>query len=310
MDHRKLQEMIEACRSGSNDIGLPEMSPLSDRIDGDPELHDRYERTQRLDARLAQAIDDVEVPAGLRERILARLDAEAPPANGAAGASEVILAPVANLANGVAAAPASRRRWLRSIAAVAAGLLLLATGYAFWPRHSVLTYDRLLNLSSQWHQQLRANPIWQPLAPREAIRGFPLAEAIGPGARHWADVSSLVGQAACAYDLTVAGGRRATLFVIANDGQIAGSTPPLKPGSSTGGLMIGCWQSGAFVYVLVVEGDERAYRSLLDDAGPPLANFRRLREPPTRLQLEAAKSRWIAWSIERYGKIRGSRGIV
>ena len=42
--------------------------------------------------------------------------------------------------------------------------------------------------------------------------------------------------------------------------------------------MIGCWQTGELVYVLVVEGDERAYRSLLDEAGPPLAL---LRTPPT-----------------------------
>jgi hypothetical protein len=76
MDHRKLDEMIDACRPGSEDIGLPGLSPLADRIEGDPDLHDRYQRTQRLDARLVRAIDDVAVPAGLRERILARLDSE------------------------------------------------------------------------------------------------------------------------------------------------------------------------------------------------------------------------------------------
>ena len=81
----------------------------------------------------------------------------------------------------------------------------------------------------------------------------------------------MVGQSACAYDLTAADGRPAALFVISEDGQIAGSALPLKPGSCTGGLMIGCWQTGELIYVLVVEGDERAYRSLLDDAGPPLA---------------------------------------
>ena len=50
MDHRKLDEMIDACRPGSDDIGLPELSPLADRIEGDPDLDDRYGRTQRLDA--------------------------------------------------------------------------------------------------------------------------------------------------------------------------------------------------------------------------------------------------------------------
>ena len=35
--------------------------------------------------------------------------------------------------------------------------------------------------------------------------------------------------------------------------------------------MIGCWQSGAFVYVLVFDGNEWDYRRLLNDAAPPLA---------------------------------------
>jgi hypothetical protein len=177
--------------------------------------------------------------------------------------------------------PTTRRRWVRSVAAVAASLLLLAAGYALWPHHSALSYEKLLDQSSQWYEQLRTNPTWQPLSPREAIRDFPVADEIRRQPRHWADVSALVGQAACAYDLSAADGQRATLFVISGGGQIAGSASPFKPGSSTGGLMIGCWQTGELVYVLVVEGDERAYRSLLDEAGPPLALSRTSGALPT-----------------------------
>ncbi len=46
---------------------------------------------------------------------------------------------------------------------------------------------------------------------------------------------------------------------------------PLNPQSSTGGVMIGCWQSQGMVYVLVVEGDERTYQRLLDTSPQPLA---------------------------------------
>ncbi len=274
MDHRKLDEMIEACRPGSDDIGLPELSPLADRIEGDPDLNDRYQRTQGLDARLVRAIDDVAVPPGLRERILARIVAEQGAGSGEQGAGSREQGDAADDDVALPAQATARRRWVRSVAAVAASLLLLAAGYTFWPHHSALSYDKLLDQSSQWYEQLRTNPIWQPLSPREAIRDFPVAEEIRRQPRHWADVSALVGQAACAYDLSAADGHRATLFVISDDGQIAGSASPFKPGSSTGGLMIGCWQSGELVYVLVVEGDERAYRSLLDIAGPPLALLR------------------------------------
>jgi hypothetical protein len=274
MKYRKLHEMIDACRPGSEDIRLPEMSPLADRIAGDPELRHRYQQTQRLDARLGQAVGEIEIPIGLRERILARLEGagnggQGPGARGQ-GPGEAAQGAGAMGDGGVALAPV-RRWWVFTLAAIAAGLLLLVAGYSVWPRRPAFTYDKLLNSSSQWFEQLRANSAWQPLAARQVIRDFPVAEAIRPRPRFWADVSSLVGQSACAYDLSTADGRRATLFVIPDDSQVADSSPPLKPGSSTGGLMIGCWQSGDFVYVLVVEGNERTYRSLLDDAGPPLA---------------------------------------
>jgi hypothetical protein len=242
-----------------------------------------------LDARLARAASEVDIPADLRERILGRLAEQEVGVRGqglGVGEAEA----------GEADVPRSwRRRWVYPFAAVAAGLVVLVGGYAFWPRHTALTYNSLLARSSEWFEQLRANSAWQPLAPHEAIRDFPLAAAIRPRPWHWADVSLLVGQSACAYDLTAPGGARATLFVIADDGQIAGSLLPLKPDSSTGGLMIGCWQTGELVYVLVVEGNEWTYRNLLDDSGPPLARdgliFRPLEVDIARqLQLDEARS--------------------
>lgn len=259
MEHRNVHQMIDACRPGSRDIDLSEMSPLADQMIADPELHHRYLRTQQLDARLAGAIDEVSVPDGLRERILARLR-ESPGST----------APIPPVGTAARAEP-SRRRWLIAIAAVAASLLLLAGGYAFWPRPVPLTYDRLLDLSSQWYEQLQDKPGWQSLAPGAEIRDFPLAEGIRARPLRWADMSSLVGQPACAYDLPIAGNSRAALFVIPADRRIAGSTLPFNPASSTGGLMIGCWQSREFVYVLVVEGNELNYRRMFYDAVPSLA---------------------------------------
>ena len=73
MENRKLHEMIDACRPGSEDVELPEMAPLADQIVADADLRSRYQRTQQLDARLVRAIDEIAVPAGLHERILAGL---------------------------------------------------------------------------------------------------------------------------------------------------------------------------------------------------------------------------------------------
>jgi hypothetical protein len=290
MDHRTLHEMIDACRPGSADIHLPEVSPLAVQIAVDPGLRDRFQRSQQLDARIARSMEDIAVPAGLHERILARVATEegaeergqgsGARGEGAGtgdlerGAGESADGPSSTSDSARVPASASRRRWYFSLAVIAAGLLALVTGYKVWPRHTPLTYDSLLNRSSQWYEKLQANPAWQPLGPRDEIRDFPLAEAIRARPRHWADVSNIVGQAACAYDLASPDGQRATLFVIPDEDRVAGSTPPLRPGSSTEGVMIGCWQSGGWIYVLVVEGNEGTYRNMLDGASRPLAEVR------------------------------------
>jgi hypothetical protein len=47
--------------------------------------------------------------------------------------------------------------------------------------------------------------------------------------------------------------------------------PPATPQSSTGGWTIGVWQSGGLRYVLVVAGDVRAYRDVIDSHSAPFA---------------------------------------
>jgi hypothetical protein len=164
----------------------------------------------------------------------------------------------------------SRRKWFMRVAAVAATVAVAAGVWAFWPRHQALSQDRLLAASGGWHSQLSASAGWTRLPPHEMLRDYPLPVALRAGADRWIDASDCVGRDAVAYDLSSAG-RRATLFVIPSTTAVAGAAPPAAPQSSTGGVMIGCWQSQGMVYVLVVEGDERTYQSLLDAAPPPLA---------------------------------------
>ncbi len=62
----------------------------------------------------------------------------------------------------------------------------------------------------------------------------------------------------------VAAPRQFVIAASARRGRRRDFKPLTPPQSSTGGVMIGCWQSQGMVYVLVVEGDERSYQSLLD----------------------------------------------
>jgi hypothetical protein len=278
MDQREASDMIEACRPGSADVDLPEMAALAEQLAANPDLRRRYEQTQRLDARLVDAIGDVPVPQGLRERMLLAVraggvgDRDQAPGDTLAASLATRFSRAADSEN-IAASSAirSRRRTFIAIAAVAAALLIFFGGYWFWPRRPAFTYDRLLTLGGQWFAQMRAHADWQPLPPHEIVRDYPPPDAIRTHPDRWADVSDLIGTPACAYGLTTFDGRRAVLFVIYQPAEIANSTPALTPASSTGGLTIGCWQSGNLAYVLAVEGTDRSYRSLLNETAPPLA---------------------------------------
>jgi hypothetical protein len=74
-----------------------------------------------------------------------------------------------------------------------------------------------------------------------------------------------------AYDLPGPGGVRATLYVAHRDVPGLGSYPPAVPAAGgTAGYSAAAWQDGETLYVLVVEGDARAYRGLLNLSSGPL----------------------------------------
>jgi hypothetical protein len=282
MDQSELREAMDACRAGSNDLDLPELLKVSESVTADPGARRVFDRIQRFDKRIAAAAHDVPVPSGLSERILARLPGRSEPVTNGLPAAESAAAiatqsaarPTSPAAVSVAAAP-SRRRFSKrawSLAGLAASLFIAVGLVAFWPAHKPLSASTLIGNSGDWYAQLAKGTSWQKVAGHERdLVTYPLANAVRVRPQRWSNVSSLVGEDAVVYDLSTTG-HRAMLFVIPSDDPVAGPTPPLTPPSSTGGQMIGCWQSQGMVYVLVVEGDERVYQNLIDlSAQPPLA---------------------------------------
>ena len=308
MDQSNLRIALDCCRPSSNDraasgdLERSEMRPIAECLASDPAARRLFDRIRQFDARISAAMHDVPVPPGLGASILARIQAasaaeiessqapidaatRAQPATVPAAATVPVVAigadvaPVANLvadtpsSAGVAAATRAKRRTFRrrswALLAIATCVALAISAAVLWPRHAPLTKDGLVTDSGNWYAQLWDRTNWVALAPRErGLAKYPVPPTVRGTARRWSDVSTLVGADAVAYDLTV-GGHRAALFVIPSDEFVAGSTPPMKPDSSTGGLMIGCWQTQGMVYVLVVEGDERNYQNRLDSAAEP-----------------------------------------
>ncbi len=272
IDDRQLVEALDCCRPGSDDLRLSELADAGRCVDADPAAARLSRRLQNVDRLMKVAVCDGAEPAGLAERILARLG-EAQRSMGdvqsvaaAEDRSLDVNSETRQIIN------RTRRSWAWQLLAVAASLII-AVGAAvhFWPSHHPLSADALLTHAGDWVSQLRHAGNWKSLPSHQPLDEYPMANAVGAIPRQWADASAMVGAGAIAYDLTDAAGHRAALLVIPSSSPVAGTRPPMTPDSSTGGLMIGCWQAGGMVYVLVVEGDQRAYRNLIDVADGPLA---------------------------------------
>jgi hypothetical protein len=292
MNPSEIREAMDSYRPGSDDLNLPEMAPLAEALSADAALRGVFGRSQRLDRRIAATMRDVPVPAGLVERLLARLPAPAAidraelPQQETSSVAMPAIATALDNANTIAAAddphaasptapPVAPRRFSRrawSAAAVAACGLVAAAFAAFWRPHTPLSAANLVEECGDWSAQIWQQARWNPLpSAASGLTKYPLSPAIRVRALAWTDVSSIVGEDAVAYDISI-GGHRAALFVIPSGDSVADPVPPVQPQSSTGGQMIGCWQAGGMVYVLVVEGDARAYQNLVrPSAQPPFA---------------------------------------
>jgi len=215
-------------------------------------------RLEGFDLRLSAALQDVPVPAGLADRILNRLQA-----NAALSESHVAMP-----------AAASRLRFTRrkGVLYAAAASLLVATGaWVLYPRDAQLI--EAADLAKSWSDsfQLQQPTKWRPMSNAPKALAIS-ANSIRVPAAGWVPVNAIVGATGVAYDVSIAQAK-AIVFVVkmANDPALS-SMPPAVPQSTTGGLTIGLWQKGGYRFALVVSGNVAAYRALLIDSNePPLA---------------------------------------
>lgn len=255
MDKRIL-ESIESCRPGSQDLESIELADVAARVEQDANVRAVYERVQRADKALRRAMEQVAVPTGLAERILAQLKAAEEP---------VTVAPRADVPE-----RRDRREWLRAglVATVAASVLAAV----FWGWLQGGSEDSLESLAEAWGQQLeeRGETAWQPNA--KSPRGFAPPEAITPLPEGW----EMAGwqwidreKTAVAYRIADGQGGKALLYVTRLQDAESPMAPLASPQLRTGGKAIGYWRTGRLTYVLVVP--ERNYRMFVRSAGGPIA---------------------------------------
>jgi hypothetical protein len=263
-DHDFLMR-IDACRPGSDDVQSPDMAPVAARIAADPLAQNLYHRLQASDAVVAGALAAVSVPAGLEQRLLARLAAaNRSPGSTLAHVDEAIVAATEATPSPDDARPTTRsagasRRWLGITAALATAAALALIGWNQFSTEAI-TLEALPERAAQYFSQ-------DDRAAEPATEAWPISRQIPrrAGATR-RGVSDFLDREAVAYDLRY---RRvkATLYVVQATVDGLPNSPPMRPDATTGGYAVGSWQDGDLLYVLVVSGSEREYRRFVEPPG-------------------------------------------
>lgn len=246
MTSRHLQDMIDACRPGHDDLDQAEFNELATELSRDPKLQRLFERSQALDATIRSSFQAVTPPPGLAERLLASLES-VPVENGeAAPASAEVEACV----------EPARRASRRSIAiwAGVASLSAVVAAIAFWlqipPPFSASSEREIAERVDHWNASLDETD-WQA-STNIPSKEFPTWEHLdlhSVSGWQWVSKRKIV-----CYDFaTDAGAVR--LFVMNPTGPL--TLPNRPPGGypSPDGWHVGAWQANGRVYFLAVYAD-------------------------------------------------------
>jgi hypothetical protein len=281
----QIREAMESCRPGSDDLLDGALAPLAAVLAQDAELQTRFGRLQRTDAAVAAAFRDVPIPDGLANRLLDRLaaaqaEAAASPAQPGAQPGDwpnfrptkMGLSPSPAEGQGRGGDPGRRRfsrRWLLLAAASlsAAAALLAAAWLGIHPQTRVTPLAVLDEATDffQGESPAAAHRLDEVSPPAD----YPLSrEVLATAQIRWRPIQGLLGRGGVAYDLSGPGRVRATLYVTRQ--VVAGlpTQPPGGPRPTTAGCCAAAWQENGLLYVLVLEGEPRAYRGYLTPSGP------------------------------------------
>lgn len=249
-------EALESLRRGVDVEDDSALIPVDEAVRTDQELAERLELIHRWDASISEAIRDVSVPPALAEQILQRLEPASIPSSRATLPHN--------------ARKRKRTRWAAIAAAVAVAASLIAC---------LVVLNRLPELDpnvlrdaarEQFLADLGSQPSGTPFNGRDFPAEYPYSEDLRddfPGIQ-WRVIPSFGPTKAIAYDIPLGPGRRATLYVVRCRSRSLPMKPPTILDSQTRNLATAAWQSSGVVYVVVVQGGEREYRSLLRTAGP------------------------------------------
>jgi hypothetical protein len=269
MTDRDLLTALDAHRPGESLADDPALGDVARRLETDVDARRLRDRIAAADRRIASAMQVVEPPAGMADRLLARL---AETGTQAASNDRLHTSPAVVPAN---APPRWRRRaFLASGLAAAAAAVLIAI--QLWPKPAEpWTAEQVLDAAiGLYTSDSRTDS--RPLAERPSDLP-PSDDLIAlPSNARWRRIGDgLPFGDAVAYDIELfQGGPRGTLYAVSPSAPVAGlpDVPPMTPATpTTQGVCAAAWEHRGIVYVLVVEGGPREYRQFLKNRGGVIA---------------------------------------
>jgi hypothetical protein len=215
------------------------------------------------DHALAAAMHDVPLPPGLSARLLARLPEPAIAADRRAAGHRV------------AGRLAGRRRWLRAAAASLACAASVTVAIMYFNQTAPdMGSESVMESVRAWHnhlagmgQQGGGGPLHRDAPPEDYPSGSLVVASCVEG---WRSLPApLLGRAGVAYQLAGPRQNRATLYVLDFDGPrsaprlLLNATSPLENLLTTDGQTSSAWTDGVRLYVLVADGNEQDFRTLV-----------------------------------------------
>ena len=253
-EQTRIRELIDACRPGHDDLTQGEFQELAARIQSDRELDETFERSQQLDGAIARAMVDVEVPAGLADRLLDVFDVAETQEFGGGDHVETSV-------------HTTRRRWLTApraaiLGGVAAVIAILALVQFAAP--DPVTQQQLARYASEWTIGGEAESYeWRSVeqALPKYPDGLPRRARLRP--QGW---RAIEGSTAACYDLLPGDNGQAVYLVVwPNREGVGFSSSPTLVGE-TAGWCIAVWSKKGHLYALVIRGGERRFRRLVPSA--------------------------------------------